>query len=239
MKHRLYHPGPLATGRAVTVDRERAHYLTRVLRLRAGAEIECFDGSGNAWAATLEDASPGSARLYVGALVNSEPEPDPAIHLVQGMLKGASMDLVVQKATELGVTDVWPVLARRSNVPTDPRRLDNKHAHWTRVTQSAAEQCGAVFLPRVHRIQPFAALLDAVPEAALVLLQPGSPVLPVTLPRRDVCLMVGPEGGFSDDERAAALAAGAVCHGLGRRILRGETVPLAALAALRHGWGWR
>lgn len=238
-KHRLYVPPPVRPGGTLALDRDRAHYLIRVLRLRRGQEIECFDGRGRAWSATLTDASSRSATLHVGDLVADEPEPEPRLHLVQGLLKGDSMDLVVQKATELGATDLWPVRAERSNVPADPARLERKHGHWQRITENAAEQCGALHVPRLHRVQDLDAFLAVVPQVAVILLDPGAPTLPRSFPRTATCVLVGPEGGWSDGEREQVLSAGAERYGLGKRILRGETAPLAALAALRHGWEWR
>jgi 16S rRNA (uracil1498-N3)-methyltransferase len=243
VKHRLYiSPSllrhPLDPGRRIELERERAHYLTRVLRLRRGAVIECFDGAGHAWSASLIEASPRSATLLIGDEVAAEAEPEPRLHLAQGLLKGAAMDLVVQKATELGGTDLWPILAERSNVPADTARQQRRLQHWQRVIESAAEQSGALHLLRLHPVQSLQAFLAAAPEASLVLLDPGAPPLPVALPRGPTCVLVGPEGGWSEGERRAAAEAGATRYGLGRRILRGETAPLAALAAVRHGWGW-
>lgn len=238
MKHRLYVPPPIEAGQPLELDRDRAHYLTRVLRLRRDEELEVFDGAGRAWSASLTDASAKTAVLALGGLLADEPAPAPRLHLVQGLLKGASMDLVVQKATELGATDLWPVLAERSNVPTDPARQARKAGHWQRVVESAAEQCRALHLPRLHPVQELTGFLHAPPPAVLLMLDPGSPALPLRLPRQDIVMLIGPEGGWSDVERAAADRAGARRYGLGERILRGETAPLAALAAVRHGWGW-
>ena len=238
MKHRFFHPPPLEPGQSLILGRERAHYLTRVLRLRRGEALVCFDGAGRAVKATLDDAGPRSATLRLLEIVEQAPEPSPRLHLVQALLKGASLDLVMQKATELGASDIHPVIATRSNVPLDPGRLARKVEHWQRVIENAAEQCGALHLPRLHAVRTLDAWL-AEPPASCILLHPGAPVLPTDLAAVDLALLVGPEGGWTDEERAAAVAAGAREHGLGSRILRGETAPLAALAALRHGWGWR
>ncbi|MEQ8858325.1 MAG: 16S rRNA (uracil(1498)-N(3))-methyltransferase [Pseudomonadales bacterium] len=238
MKHRLYHPPPLESGQTLTLERDRAHYLTRVLRLRRGAEIECFDGIGHAWRARIEDGGGHSSALTLVERLADEPAPEPALHLVQGLLKGAAMDQVVQKATELGATDLWPVLAERSNVPDAAERLARRRQHWQRVIESAAEQCGALHLPRLHEVRTVAAFFDAPPQAQLILLDPGADALPLTLPRAALGVLVGPEGGWSEPERQAALANGARRHGLGTLVLRGETAPLAVLAAVRHGWGW-
>ncbi|HEX7036869.1 MAG TPA: 16S rRNA (uracil(1498)-N(3))-methyltransferase, partial [Pseudomonadales bacterium] len=236
--HRLYVPPSLESGQTLKLTGDRAHYLTRVLRLRRGEAVECFDGSGRAWRATLVDASVRHALLAVQETVADEPAPAPRLHLVQGLLKGASMDVVVQKATELGATDLHPVLAERSNVPQDPARRERKLEHWQRVIESAAEQSRTLHLPALYPVERLTDWLAAPPPARLVMLHPGAPALPVGLPREDLAVLIGPEGGWSDAERAAALDAGAVCYGLGRRILRGETAPLAVLAAVRHGWGW-
>jgi 16S rRNA (uracil1498-N3)-methyltransferase len=238
VKHRLYLPAPIHAEQSVELDRERTHYLIRVLRLRRGEAIEVFDGAGHAWSASLASASSRSATLAIGPLLQTEAEPAPRLHLVQGLLKGASMDLVVQKATELGATDLWPVTAERSNVPTDAERRERKLQHWQKVMESAAEQCRALHLPRLHPIHKLERCLDALPDAALLLLDPGAPPLPVTLARAETAVLIGPEGGWSDAERRLAAKSGAHCHGLGTRVLRGETAPLAVLAALRHGWGW-
>jgi 16S rRNA (uracil1498-N3)-methyltransferase len=238
VKHRLYIDAPVAADRHLTLDRDRAHYLTRVLRLHRGDGLIVFDGRGHAWQASLFDATSRTAVLAIGPLVAEEPPPQPALHLVQGLLKGAAMDQVVQKSTELGATDIWLIQAERSNASLDEARSERKHGHWQRVMESAAEQCGALHLPRLHPLRRFAEFLAQPPEAALILLDPGAPRMPLDLPRSPVALLIGPEGGWTDTERGAAEGAGATRYGLGTRVLRAETAPLAALAALRHGWGW-
>jgi len=239
LKHRLYLPGPLTPQDVVTLDRERAHYLTRVLRLRRGEAIVCFDGAGSAYQARLSDATARTATLQLGDLLVCEAPPIARLHLAQGLLKGAAMDQVVQKATELGATDLWLVQAGRSNVSGDADRLARKCEHWQRVIESASEQCGALHLPRLHSPRTLAALCAEAPAARIILLDPGAPPLPLDLPRESLLLLIGPEGGWSASEREVAVHAGAVCHGLGDRVLRAETAPLAVLAALRHSWGWR
>ncbi len=238
MSQRLYHPPPLHSDQRLELDRDRAHYLIRVLRLPRGGTMEVFDGSGRAWTATLTDAGTRTATLTLGTEVADAAPPDHALHLVQGQLKGAAMDTVVQKATELGATDIWPVRAARSNVPGDPQRLARKVEHWQRVIESAAEQCGALHLPRLHRPRALGEFLADLPAARWLLLDPGAPTLPVGLPRADTGVLIGPEGGWDDAERRSFESLGAQRFALGSRILRGETAPLAVLAALRHGWGW-
>lgn len=220
------------------LDRDRSHYLIRVLRLRRGAELECFDGAGRAWSARVTDASPRSAALSLGPLTAECAAPEPPLYLGQAMLKGAAMDRVVQKATELGVTSIWPLQAGRSNVPTQADRLQHKATHWQKIIENAAEQCGALHLPHLHPVQTLPELFGRLPAANWILLDPDAPALPLSLTRAATGVLVGPEGGWTEGERQAAAAGGIDSFGLGPRILRGETAPVAALAAIRHGWGW-
>ncbi len=238
MKHRLYIPPPLETGQTIRLETPRAHYLTRVLRLRTGSSLLCFDGRGSAWRAEVEDDRARSASLRVLELAEQQPRPQPQLHLVQGLLKGNSMDQVMQKATELGATRLWVIDAVRSNVSTAGDRLERKLEHWQRIIESACEQCGQLHLPQLQEPQTLQSFLDSPPEANLIMLSPGAAALPLDLPARSLAMLVGPEGGWSDEEMALAEARGVRFAGLGGLVLRAETAPLAALAAVRHGWGW-
>lgn len=238
MKHRLFLPGPLETGQRVPLAADRAHYVTRVLRQRRGSALLCFDGRGTAWRAALEDDRPRSAAVRLLDVADRQAEPEPRLHLVQGLLKGNSMDQVMQKATELGVTDLWPIQALRTNVSEDAQRQQRRLVHWQRVIESACEQCGQLHLPVLHEPRALPAFLQEAPAANLILLSPGAAPLPVSLPLEPLALLIGPEGGWTEEESVLAQNAGAVLRGLGALVLRAETAPLAALAAVRHGWGW-
>jgi 16S rRNA (uracil1498-N3)-methyltransferase len=238
MKHRLYLPGPLTTGQRIELPADRAHYLTRVLRQRRGSELLCFDGGGTAWRAAVEDDRPRSAAVRLLEVAERQPEPNARLHLAQGVLKGSAMDQVMQKATELGVTDVWPIQAGRTNVSADAERRQRRLGHWQRVIESACEQSGQLHLPLLHAPRELAEFLRDVPAARRILLSPGAAPLPLSLPREPLALLIGPEGGWVPEEVALAERAGAEVRGLGALILRAETAPLAALAAVRHGWGW-
>lgn len=225
-----------------------AHYLTRVLRLKAGDDLAVFDGRGHEWLATVSTASSKVADILISELLREEPRPTPLI-LVQSWLKGSAMDLVVQKATELGVTQLWLLNARRSNVKLDDRRMANKLSHLARVVSSAAEQCESLWVPALERHQDLASVLsarevsagggDAQPPQTL-LLDLEAPLLDAGSTPVPTLLLVGPEGGWAEEEHALAAAGeGVVAAGLGALTLRAETAPLAALSAIRHGWGWQ
>lgn len=244
MKHRLCLPelgGPAEAddGTAVTLSAEQAHYLGRVLRLQPGDEVGLFDGGGREWRAALVSLSTREAIAEIACLTRSEPPPVPLV-LAQAWLKGAAMDTVVQKAVELGVTAIRLLMADRSNVKLDERRFHNKIAHLTRVARSAVEQCESLWLPAFSSVNGLKELLDGPRAGRTVFLDPGQPPLSAGSDPAPITLVVGPEGGWSDSERRLALADPTVtAAGLGRLILRAETAPLAALAAIRQDWGWR
>jgi len=239
MSQRLYLAPPLAAGAERTLDAEDSHYLVRVLRLKSGSQLRCFDGAGSEWLAHLSQASTRASVVSIGELVRSAPRPDAELHLAQALLKGQAMDQTVQKATELGISDLWPLVASRSNVRFDDARAQNRMRHWQRIARSAAEQSERLFLPRLHTPRSLKDFLDAPPCPLLLFLEPGCEPLPSNLPYGTLALLVGPEGGWTDDECNLARRADARLYGLGDLVLRAETVPLAALAAVRHGWGWR
>lgn len=241
MKHRLYLPrlaesNPVS-GTRVELASEQAHYLTRVLRLKSDSTLSVFDGHGREWQASVTDANPKAARVTITELRREAPPPTPLI-LVQSWLKGAAMDRVAQKATELGVTAIWLVNARRSNVKLDERRMASKLGHLARVAASAAEQCETLWLPAIDRYDDLAAVLNVRGSFQTLMLDIDAPILDAGPRPVPTLLLVGPEGGWADEERALAGAEGIEPSGLGRLVLRAETAPLAALAAIRHGWGW-
>jgi len=178
--------------------------------------------------------------VRVGAPVAPRPESPLALTLIQGVCRGERMDLVVQKAVELGAARILPVLTARSVPRLDGARAARRHAHWQAVAAAAAEQCGRAVVPEVAPPSPLReALAGATLPAVRYLLDPAAGAGPRALPPLGAAaaLLVGPEGGLTDGERAAAEAAGFRGLRLGPRILRTETAGLAALAVLQalHG----
>jgi len=245
MKHRLYLPDLTQTGKSTQagtsheLEGENAHYLNRVLRLRVGAEIGLFDGMGREWRARLETSSAKQCSACLLELSREETAPTPLI-VVQSWLKGAAMDNVVQKATELGATAIWLLQAERCNLKLDRRRLDNKLAHLNRVSISAAQQCETLWLPTLEQYDDLASVLTSLTGYRTILLAPNEPTIQTGGEPESSALLVGPEGGWSEKERLLAEQTdGVMAAGLGELTLRAETAPLAALAAIRHSWGWR
>jgi 16S rRNA (uracil1498-N3)-methyltransferase len=224
-----------------------AAHVSRVLRLRAGAPLTLFDGSGGEYEATLVAIERGGAvRVHVGAHHAIEREAPVAITLLQCVVRAERMDWIVQKATELGVTGIVPVTSRHAVVRLEPAAAVRRQQHWLAVAIGACEQCGRNRVPRLETVQSLeqacrnaAAGAGGKPSTRLLLDPAASRSLssavraPPLAPGASVTLLVGPEGGLSDDELAVAQQHGFVACGIGPRILRAETAPLAALACLQ------
>ena len=238
---RLYIPANLAPDQLVEIDAERARYIGRVLRLRAGDALSIFNGEQGEFDATIERIGKSAAVIRIGAARDRDVESRLRLHLVQGVSRGERMDFVVQKATELGVKRISPVLTAHGVVKLDAARAERRHEHWQRVAESACEQSGRIRPPRIDPPLPLLAWLgERTAQADLdVLLQPGAaqPLAGLQRPATKICLLIGPEGGFSDSEIEAAAAAGFMAAGLGPRTLRTETAAVAALAIAQVLWG--
>lgn len=237
--HRLYVPEPLAAGAELRLDAERSHYVSRVLRARPGDTLVLFDGRGGEHCASISRISKQGATVTVGAHRDGIPESYLTVHLLQGISRGDRMDWVIQKATELGVARITPVLTELSVVRLDEDRAERRLAHWVRIAQGACEQCGRNRIPVIDPPRAFPDALASVTASTRIMLQPGaSPALASREIEHDLIdLLIGPEGGLSDGEHSQAVAAGFVSCSLGPRVLRTETATIAALATLQARWG--
>ena len=236
---RVHVEEPLAAGRSYLVGGTAANHVSRVLRLREGDELTLFDGRGGEYAARIASFSKDAVQVEVQEHRAVERESALDLTLVQGVSRGERMDIVMQKATELGVRRIVPVLTERTVVKLDDRQSERKVQHWRAIVISACEQCGRNRVPDVASPLGFHETLRALDaDATRVLLSPAGTLRARDLARPSkVTLLVGPEGGLSDNEQYAAVAAGFQQVQLGPRILRTETAALAALAALQHDFG--
>ena len=236
--NRLFVEQSLVPGRPLTLNPAATRYLTQVLRLRAGDAVRVFNGDGREFHAALSQVTRSGAVLAVGELAHEEPPARLRPHLWLGISRGERMDFALQKAVELGVASILPLHTRRSMVKLDGERERKRLAHWRGVIVSACEQSGRC---RLAELQPPAALEERIaePRGLALLLDPeATESLPQLTPSTaDLTLLIGPEGGLTPEERALARASGFVGVRLGPRILRTETAPLAALAALQVLWG--
>lgn len=236
---RLFIAGPLASGRLIEFDADRAHYVRTVLRLKEGAPIVLFNGEGGEYSALLREVSRKTVSAQVGAWDDREAESPLHVEFGLAISRGERMDFAVQKAVELGVRSITPLMTERVVVQLKAERRQQKHAHWQRGAQSASEQCGRNRVPPVAKPVSLADWLPRAKGLKLFLDPHSENTLRQLKPADDghITLLAGPEGGFSDHERIQARDAGFIAVKLGPRILRAETAALATLAAVQTLWG--
>jgi 16S rRNA (uracil1498-N3)-methyltransferase len=238
---RVYVDGPLAAGMQITLSGNAASHVTRVLRLRVGQPLTLFNGQGGEHAGSIDKAHAGEVTVSVGEHAAIERESPFPLTLAQGISRGERMDLVVQKATELGVSRLIPLLTERSVVRLDAQQADRKFNHWRAVAIAACEQCGRNRLPEVAlptQLRDFLRL-SAASGGTHLLLSPGAAlrIEDVQRPEAGATVLIGPEGGLADEEQRDALAARFTAVRLGPRILRTETAAIAALTLLQREFG--
>jgi 16S rRNA (uracil1498-N3)-methyltransferase len=235
---RIYVPDSLSEGEAIVLPAQAAEHLTRVLRLEPGAAFTLFNGQGGEFAATLAPANGKKVMARVMRHGTVEREAPLDITLLQGVARGERMDLIVQKATELGVTRITPVLTERSVVKLDARQRARKLEHWRAIAISACEQCGRNRLPDVREPLALADAIGALEtgNARWLLAADGSTSLAAAVTSNGgspVVLLIGPEGGLAENERIFAQANGFLACRMGPRVMRTETAGLAALATIQ------
>jgi 16S rRNA (uracil1498-N3)-methyltransferase len=227
---RLYVEAALAEKSRLELPENAAHHAARVLRLRDGDAVVLFDGRGGEYEACLVIPERGRVSAETGARRDPERESPLQVTLVQAISSSDKMDFTVQKAVELGVAAIHPVLGARSVVRLDGDRGAKKLAHWRRIVIAACEQCGRNRIPEIAA--PVALEDYRTPAGSKVLLAPSASARLADMSKGPVVLAVGPEGGFSAEEEQVLLQAGFSPVRLGPRVLRTETAALAALAAL-------
>jgi 16S rRNA (uracil1498-N3)-methyltransferase len=236
--HRLFvPPEQLGSSARVRLTPAQSRYLLTVLRLGAGAEIEVFDGGGGRFRARLD-----GGELEMGARLHEEARTVDVV-LAQALAKGEKMELIVREATELGASRIVAFASERAVPRLDAERGADRAERWRRIAQEAARQCGRADVPRVDAPIGWDALLSLArdePERRLLLLDPEEREVRLGAAARGVpklLLAVGPEGGFSAEERQRAAEAGFTPVALGKLVLRTETAGLAALAVVLHVHG--
>lgn len=243
---RLYTVALLSTGKIIELDEDNGHYVRTVLRLKKDAAIILFNGQGGEYCCTVAEVSRKAVLIAVEQWTDRSVESSLQISLGLGIARGDRMDLVVQKAVELGVNKITPLMTERCVVQFKGEKKPQRLLHWQKIVQHAAEQSGRTTLPSllevealhnwVNQQQGLKVFLDPYAETSLTELKPESMKACPERSRR-VTLLTGPEGGFSSQERDLATAAGFIPVRLGARTLRTETASLAALAAVQLLWG--
>ena len=235
---RIYTPQPLSAGTTLALDENASHHLARVLRFQIGHAITLFNGDGNEYAATISAIDKRHVSVDIGRVAMADRESPLAIHLGIAISKGERMDIVVQKAIELGVATVTPLISERVEVRLQGERAEKKMQHWQGIVIAACEQCARNRVPELNPITPLHDWIGSVlAERKFVLHHRSETCLGEMIKPRSVALLIGPEGGLSETEIALAERKDFTSLRLGPRILRTETAPLAALAVLQFAFG--
>lgn len=235
---RIFTQQPLASNTTLELEAGPAHHVAKVLRMQAGRELVLFNGEGGEYAAVIAEAGKRSVTVSVGEFSSPETESPLGTELAIGMSRGERMDWVIQKATELGVSRIQPLFTERTEVKLSGDRLEKRLQHWQQTIISACEQCQRNRLPDLREPLALPRYLEACDTAArYVLHHRTDQQLKETAKPESVCLLVGPEGGLSDNEILLAQSHEFKALALGPRVMRTETAPVAALAVMQFHWG--
>ena len=235
---RLYVTAALNVGKQISLDDDAAHYVRSVLRLKQDQQIVLFNGEGGEFSGRFTEVSRKSVRVAIEAFIDRDVESALKVTLGMGISRGDRMDWAVQKAVELGVNHLTPLTTERCVIKFNDDKKQQRQQHWQHIIDHAAEQSGRTRPPILAQIsglenwvnqqQGLKVFLDPYAVHSLADLQPEN---------QQITLLSGPEGGFSDQERQIAKAAGFIPVRMGARILRTETAVLAALSAVQSLWG--
>jgi 16S rRNA (uracil1498-N3)-methyltransferase len=244
--HRFFAPALDPADEIVTLPRDEAEHLTRVLRLGVGDDIAVFDGRGREFLATVASAVRRDVRARLLSRIEPAPEAAVPIVLVQAVLKGDKMDDVVRDVVMLGATAIQPIITKRTEMTVAALIKGARVDRWRRVALASVKQSRRAVLPHIRMPLTLETFLDEPPAALrLMLVEPGAAAGVESLSivqtlggsPQDAAVLVGPEGGWTTEECEAARASGARLVTLGHRTLRADAVPIAALSVLQFLWG--
>ena len=236
---RLYTQQPLHADSLITLDKDAARYLSSVLRMTSGQMLNLFNGDGGEYIAEVASLSKNQVTVSIKESLPNDRESLLKIHLVIGISRGERMDWVIQKATELGVHTITPIFTERTEVKLAGSRLEKRLVHWQQVSISSCEQCLRNVVPTINSAVSLQECLDTNDEGLKIVLhhRTEKPLTELQNTNNHVTILVGPEGGLSDDEISLAESNGYSAIKLGPRVLRTETAPLAAISILQSLWG--
>lgn len=235
---RVYSEQALRPQTATELGSDAAHHVSKVLRMRVGDTLQLFDESGRNFAATITEMGKRSVSVDIAAATDGLTESPLHTCLWLGVCRGGRMDYVIQKATELGVSRIRPVITERCVIKLNAERAASRQQHWQKIAVAAAEQSGRVRVPSVAQPAPLTTLLDEplAEHTRYLILDPtaDSALGELLEAQSGVIFLTGPEGGFTDAEVLAAIKVGFSGVRLGPRIMRSDTAPLAALTLAQH-----
>ena len=238
---RIFTDQPLSSGANLALTGSAARHLSSALRMSVGQEITLFNGLGGEFSATLTATAKSQVDVSLGDCREIDRESPLKLHLAIAVSRGERMDWIVQKATELGVTEITPLFSERTEVKLNGERLEKKLRHWQQVSISACEQCQRNKLPTINNARTLDQWLSQADgdsdHLKLVLHHRSDKTLAQHQTPKSVCLLVGPEGGLSDTEISRAIDKGFAPLTLGPRVMRTEAAPLASISIMQSLWG--
>ncbi len=235
---RLFIATTLQTHTDITLDADSSHYVINVLRLRIGTKLIIFNGEGGEYSAVISNIHKKQAYLQIEQYHHVSRESPLHLHLVQAISKSEHIDYAIQKAVELGVTQITPLLTKRSP-PLSKDRFTKRQQHWQKIIQHACEQCGRTILPQLNHIIEFEPwIAESTAKNSLFFMPHASQnLVQSVIPEQPIQLIIGAEGGLSDEEIAQLQQKGHQAVHLGERILRTETAAIAVLSLCQGLWG--
>jgi len=242
--HRFFVEADNLAGQHVLFDEKEVRHMQKVLRLKPGDRVIGFDGKGHEFEITLVKEIDGTLRGKIEAVSSRETEPNISLHLVQGLAKAEKMDTIIQKAVEIGVYSIYPLVTQNTVVKIKEDKQENKLKRWQTIAREACKQCRRNYIPEVKPVQDIndflknrdkggVAIMLYENEYAISLGQAVKSHLDI-IKQKGVYLLIGPEGGFSSQEAEAARRQGVITAGLGPRILRTETAGLVAASIVLY-----
>lgn len=234
---RIFTDQQLSPASDIALDEPVCRYISQVLRIRVGQRFTLFDGSGSDFEAELTSCDRGGCSARVIAEMSREQPPPLQLHLGIGISRGERMDFAIQKSVELGVSAITPLFTTRSMVQLKTKRREKRLVHWQGIIRSACEQSGRSLLPQLHFPSSLPEWLSAHPGGLMLYHKSVDTLATSPPPGERLNLLVGPEGGLNETERALAATNGFSGVRMGPRVLRTETAPIAALAAIQVLWG--
>lgn len=241
---RIYQIEPLTLNEIIILNEKASHHLIRVLRIDKNENLTIFNGSGGEYLADITEISKRQVTVRLIQFIDKSYESPIHIHLLQGIAKAEKMDFIIQKAVQLGVNTITPLLTERTNMSLNHERQEKKMAHWQGIIENACEQCGRNILPLLHApitLAKYLADLSQPKENAVeFVLSPDSTQKISHLKEKNfkyLTLLIGPEGGLSQKEIQQSNGKGFISLSLGPRILRTETASIAAISALQCLFG--
>jgi 16S rRNA (uracil1498-N3)-methyltransferase len=235
---RIYTEQALITGELIQLEEAASHHLSKVLRMQAGRELILFNGAGGEFTAVIQEVSKKYVAVLIAEHSADNRESPLQLELAIGISRGERFEWVLQKATELGITKITPLITERTEVKTGGDRQEKMQDRWQQIIISACEQCQRNLLPELAapvQLNDWLATVNS--DFRFVLHHRDSKSLPTDQKPQSVSLLIGPEGGLSENEIAQAQAKNFNALTLGPRVLRTETAPIAAISLVQYLWG--